>query len=323
MLERRVIAAAVEAREGDCPGAALAAFWGALGRRVVEMVGMLWVQYRTPFYMSVPYHVRIDIDPAALAIAMRACRVVGARHPTATAPGWPCGLFECQTRDYSLERVEVRHRKQVQKGLERCEIREVDPDLLLVEGLELNQETLARQGRLDPEFGEVVGWQRVVTAIRRTPAVNVTGAFLDGRLSAYAILCRDGGWLHLLYKMTRTDDMIHRTNPALDFAILAAASRDPSLVGVTNSWLSLTRGSEGLHRYKQLMGYRVVHHALAVHLHPALAPVLTTRPVVRAAAALARLRPRTRTLELAAHVLAGARATRQRGRERLPASAGA
>ena len=66
----------------------------------------------------------------------------------------------------------------------------------------------------------------------------VTGALVDGRLSAYAVLCRDAGWLHLLYRMTRTPDMIHRTNPALDFAILAAAAHDPTVVGVTNSWMS-------------------------------------------------------------------------------------
>jgi len=189
-------------------------------------------------------------------------------------------LFVCETRNFSIDVVEARHRKQVLKGRERCQFRAVDPDELLAQGLEVNRETLARQGRFDPEFGEPAGWRRFVAAVRACPEVTVSGAFLDGRLSAYAVLCRDGAWLHLLYKMTRTSDMIHRTNPALDFTVLADAARDPSLRGVTNSWLSLIRGSEGLHRYKQLMGYRIERHALGIHLHPCMAWALASRSAV-------------------------------------------
>ncbi len=297
--------------EASRPGAALAAFFSARGRRVVDAVGVLWCEYRPRFYMSLPYEVRMDLEPRAVADALRAERLLAVRYPTLSQPGLPCGLFVCDTRGYSLASVESRHRKQVQKGLSRCEIRLATPDDLLAHGLELNLETMHRQGRFDPECGDPRRWRRLVAIIAANPQVVVTGAFVDGRLSAYALLCRDGAWLHLLSKATRTADMIHRTNPALDFAILDAASRDPAIDGVTNSWTSLTgRGSEGLHAYKRFMGYRVLEHDLGIHLHPALAPVLTTRAAVVVAGFLSRRRPADRRLDLVARLIAGARATR-------------
>jgi hypothetical protein len=292
------------------PGEAIARFCGARGKRVLDVGGALFVEYRRPFFQSVPYDACMDLDPAAVDAALRARRVVGVRYPTMTQPGWSSGVFVCDPRSYTLEEVEPRHRKQVEKGLARCAVREVDPDELLLEGPEMNRETLLRQGRSAPEFVVPALWRRFVDAIRACPGLNVTGAYLDGRLSAYAVLCRDGAAQYVLYRMTRTADMIHRTNPALDFMILANAARDPTLARVVNGGLSFVHGAEGLHRYKQLLGYRIEPHDVAIRLHPALAPALTTRAVVGAAGALSRLRPANPRLELVAHVLAGARLAR-------------
>jgi hypothetical protein len=293
------------------PGEALARFCEARGERIVELAGVLWVQYRRPFFQSLPYERRMDLEPGELEAELHAKRIVGVRYPTLTQVGWPSGIFVCDTRTFSIERLEPRRRREVQKGLSRCEIRPVDPDELLVHGPQLNLETMARQGRFDPEFGDPARWKRFVAAIRACPEVSIRGAFLDGRLAAYGVLCRDGAWQHLLFKMSRTADMVHGTNPAIDFAMLAEAASDPSLDGVTNSGLSFIHGSEQLHWYKQRLGYRLEHHEIAIRFHPALAPTLTAAPVVAAAAALSRSRPSDRRVELVARVLAGARRSRQ------------
>lgn len=297
--------------EARRPGAALAAFFSARGYRVVDAVGVLWCEYRPHFYMSLPYEARMDLEPRAVADALRANRLLAVRHATLTQPGLPCGLFVRDTRSYSLACVEPRYRRYVQKGLSRCEIRPATPDDLLAHGLELNLETMQRHGRFDPECGDPRRWRQLVAIIAASPQVVVTGAFLDGRLSAYMLSCRDGAWLHLLIKASRTAEMVHRTNAALDFAILEAASRDQTIDGVTNSWTSITgRGSEGLHAYKRFLGYRVLEHDLGIHLHPALAPALTTRAAVVASKLLSRHRPADRRLELVERLIAGARATR-------------
>jgi hypothetical protein len=292
------------------PGMTLARLFERRGLRVVDAAGVLWGEYRRVFHVSLPFVLRADLDVAELQDAMRARRLAAVRYPTLTAPGLPSGMFVCETAGYGMNRVVASHRRQVKKGLSRCEIRDIDPDELLARGMELNLDTMRRHGRVDPEFADPRRWKRLVTAVRDVPGMTAPAAFVDGRLSAYTLVCRDGPWLYLLFRMSRTADLIHRTNPALDFHILSAAASDPTLQGVQNSPVSVTRGAETLHRYKQAMGYEIVPHPLAIHFHPALAPALTNLLAVGAARALAGLRPSSRRFELAAKVLLGARLSR-------------
>jgi hypothetical protein len=292
------------------PGEALASFYEARGHRVVDAASALWVEYRWPFYVSVPFDRRFDPDARELAAALRAQRVPAVRYPTLTQAGWPSGMFVCSLASYSLKKLHPEHRRLVRRGLERCELRAVDPEELRALGPEVNLSALRRRAGFEPELCDPKRWRRLVAAVRRCGDVSVAGAFVDGRLAAYAINCRDGPWLHLLYKASRTEDLVHRASVALDHWVLAEAAKDPRLVAAHNAYVSMTDGAEDLHRYKQWMGCELVRHDLAIRWHPALERVLTHRATVAAAEAVARWRPRAKSLELAAKVLRGGRLTR-------------
>lgn len=295
------------------PGAALARFAEARGHRVAEALGVLWEEQQPHRFVALPNERRLDPDPRELAAAMRKARMPALRYFTDAPSGWPCGVFVLSPADYSLARVNPTHRKQVRRGLDATECRALDPDELLALGLELNLDAMARQGRFDPEFGEPARWKRFVAAIRKCPEASVLGAFREGRLSSYHVNCRDGEWLHLLYKMNRTEDMGRYASVALDFWELARAAEDPSLRGVECGHASIVDGFEQLHRYKIAMGFELAPARLAIRFHPALQPLATNRLTTGIADALWKLSPRRRGLETAAKMLRCARLSATEG----------
>jgi hypothetical protein len=155
----------------------------------------------------------------------------------------------------------------------------VDPDELLRAGICLNRETMQRQERFDPEFGDEAGWKRFVNAVRQCPEIEVTGAYVDGSLSAYVLACREDGWLHLLLQMSRTQELVDGISHALVFSTLQQAGRDPSILAVGNYYAGhLT--TPCLDQFKTQMGFSVVTHNMSQRLHPGLAPLLTNRAAI-------------------------------------------
>jgi len=176
---------------------------------------------------------------------------------------------------------------------------------LLRQGLRLNTDTMARQGRYDPEFGEPARWGRLVKAVHGSSAVVAYGAFHEGRLAAYAITCRDGGWLHLMHQNSRTDDLRHFPNHALSFAVTRLAAEDAALEGISFGIRSLI-DSVGLHDFKLKLGYEFIERTSAFQLHPAVAPVLLSGALRRIVGGLRRVRPQDQRIEKVEAVLEGA-----------------
>jgi len=301
------VTAPVATSRSQLPGAPLARFLEARGRAVFELGGILWARPGRTFFQNLPFGAPVEPDRHALRAALRSRRAVGAAYATTTRPGWSSGLFACFPKEYSLASVEPGHRRQVRRGLERAELRRVDPDELLASGLELNLQTMARHRRFDPEFGAPARWRRFVAAARDCPGVEISGAFVAGRLAAYWVSCRDPPWLHLLHKMARTEDLIHRAAVALDFWIVTEAAKLPEIEAVSNSFVASVSGGASLDHYKRSMGFQVLPHRRAVELHPALRPVLTSAAALEVARLASRLRPASGRLRLLSAFLATAR----------------
>ena len=236
---------------------------------------------------------------------LRSQRALGARFPSVNRPGLPSGLYVCRRKDYNFPCVHARQRSQVRRGLEAFAIRPVEQSELLRQGLKLNTDTMTRQGRYDPEFGEPARWGRLVEAVYGSPAVVAYGAFHEGRLAAYAITCRDAGWLHLMHQNSRTDDLQHFPNHALSFAVTRLAAQDAALEGISFGVHSLI-DSVGLHDFKLKMGYEFIERTSAFQLNPALAPVLLSGVLRRIVGGLRRMRPHDQRIEKVEAVLDGA-----------------
>ncbi len=255
--------------------------------------------------MSLPYQQALEATPDAIQALLRSSGAAGLRFQSQQWSGMPGGAFICRGRNYDLQSVHHKHRPRVRKGLQNFEIRAVEDNELLDQGLQLNRETMLRQGHYNSEFGEADQWARLVEAKRESPEIDAIGAFFGSRLSAYMLTCREDRWLNILHQMSRLDDLKNSPNHALTYWVTKAASEDPSLEGVCYGLQSLI-STEGLDEYKLRFGYQIAPRTCVVVLHPRLDLLINNR-VVRAGIRLVRrLRPEDQRLEMMETILRGA-----------------
>jgi hypothetical protein len=284
-------------------GENLATFLRLRGRHVYRAGGVFWTEFDigSRMLMSFPDQA-IPTHSSDIADLLSAENALAARYPCAEGQGVPGGLYLYRKPVYSLSDVQRQMRKAVRRGLECCQIRSLSADELLKQGLELNLDTMRRQRRFSPEFGDAFHWHRFVTAVMDCPFVHATGAFIDGQLAAYIIGCRDANWMHLLYQYSRQAMMPQRPNHALAYCALAQALEDPAVQVVSCGPRPLEL-DEGLHAFKTRLGYEDEPMEVAVQFHPWLAPLLASRAAAAVATSAARRWPGRAAFVKAAHVL--------------------
>jgi hypothetical protein len=287
------------------PGAGLANFFALRGRQIIEACGALWHSVPPRFLMGLPYHQPLEPTAEGIQALLRSDSAFGVRFQSLQWPGMPGGVYVYRGRGYGLKSVHIKHRPRVRKGLETFEIRRVEGDDLLIQGLQLNRETMARQGHYDPEFGEAGQWARFVRAMPDCPEIGAIGAFDRERLAAYMITCREDGWLSILHQMSRQDDLKSFPNHALTYWVTKAASEDSSLEGVSYGVIPLVL-IEGLHEYKLRFGYQVLPRTCVVVFRPRMDLLLNNRFVRGGIQLLRHLRPEDQRLEMVETILRGA-----------------
>ena len=237
-------------------GVGLARFLQLRGHRIIEALGVLWYNVKHRLYMSLPYEVNLDLDRAQVNEMLRSMGALGVRFPSGSRPGLVSGLYVYQKRPYDLHALHRNFRAKVRQGLDSCHVHRIEESDLLNQGLQLNLETMKRQGRFDPEFGDPKQWKRFVDAVYQCPEIAPIGAFLDNRLLAYAITCQEDGWLHVLHMMSRTDERAHCPNHALTFVIAQEINTNRAIEAVCLGFKSLL-DNEGLHEYKRRLGFEM------------------------------------------------------------------
>jgi hypothetical protein len=290
------------------PGSTLARFLELRGRRIVSACGALWYSVPGRFLMSLPYQNMLDPDPEELRRIIRETGFFGARFPSLKWTGLQSGQYVLRQRNYDIGSLHVKHRPRVKHAMQQFEVRPAEKRQLLEQGCALNLNTMARQGRYDPEFGEARRWGRLVEAAFACPGISFPAVFSGSRLAAYMVTCREQDWLHVLHQMSRQEDLPNFPNHLLTYTVSAQAAADPTLDAVCYGYVPLF-AADGLHEYKLRFGYEMVPHWSAIQLHPLLKTIVDrpfTRAVVRAAR---RLRRNDQHLETIETVLEGARSS--------------
>ena len=290
-------------------GQGLARFMEARGRHIVESESALWHSTDGKMLMSLPYHLALDPISGEMERLLRKTGSLGVRYPSITRQGSPGGLYVCRDKEYAMKAVQSRLRSKVRRGLEHCEVRVVTPEELLGQGLRLNQETMARQGRYDAEFGEVSSFARIVAAIDRCAPIVAYGSFIDGILGAYAVTYEEDGWFHILHQMSRVDCLEHYPNHALAFTLTHAALEKPEIAGMSYGLKSLVN-TAGLHDFKLRMGFECLSQNMVCELHPLASGVLTSGLAHAGVKLARRWFPRDQRLERVQAVISSARAAK-------------
>ncbi len=290
------------------PGACLADFFELRGRRIYEACGVLWYSVPGRFLMSLPYQQPLTPSRRDLHELLASSGSAGVRFLSDGWPGLESGIYVRMRGDYNLSSVHHKHRPRVRKGLDAFEIRPVEPEELTDQALEINLETMARQGRYDPEFAQPGPWRRLVRAIERCPNVSAIGALSGRQLAAYMIVCEEDRWLHMIHQMSRADMLPSFPNHALTYFVTKSAAENPSLDGVCYGLVSLV-GNEGLHEYKLRFGYTVIRRSCAFVLNPWLDRILNNRIARWVVERLRKARPDDQRMEMMETVLRGAALT--------------
>ena len=260
------------------PGERLAELLERRGRRVYQSGGYWWanVDIDSRYFVSLPDQICVDIRREDVDSLLRRASGVLARYPSQQRAGLPCGAYVVQDRAYTLQKLQKRTRNFVRRGLESCEIRQVERSELLKQGLQLNLDTMARHGRVRPEFGDPKTWARTVEAVYESKGSECWGAFVGDEMASYVMSCRDANWEHLLIQMSRTELLKSYPNHAIDYFLIERAMANPEIQGVCLGSLPLREGA-GLHNYKLRMGYEVRPQDAVVVVHPLLSPLATSR----------------------------------------------
>lgn len=288
----------------DRPGERLAELFERRGRRVYQSGGYWWanVDIDSRYFVSLPDQICVDIRREDVDSLLRRASGVLARYPSQERAGLPCGAYVVQDRAYTLQKLQKRTRNFVRRGLESCDIRQVERPELLEQGLQLNLDTMARHGRMRPEFGDPNTWARTVEAVYESKGSECWGAFVGDVMASYVMSCRDANWEHLLIQMSRTELLKSYPNHAIDYFLIERAMANPEIQGVCLGSLPLREGA-GLHNYKLRMGYEVRPQDAVVVVHPLLSPLATSRiagPLVRQAGRWNRLAGLSGRLEILA-----------------------
>jgi hypothetical protein len=295
-----------EVADSQVPGSALAGFLELRGRQIVKGCDALWYTVRGRFLMSVPYERMLDPQPEELRSLMRDTGTLGVRFPSLIWSGLQSGLYILRPRRYDIGSIHIKHRPRVRHAMQHFEFRLAEKSELMDQGRELNLNTMARQGRYDPEFGEPRWWERLVEAAFTCPGVSIPAVFSGSRLAAYMVTCREQKWFHILHQMSRQEDLPNYPNHLLTYAVTAQAAADAALETVCYGYVPLF-AADGLHEYKLRFGYELIPHRSAIQLHPALKAV-TDHPALQTAVRLAeRLLRGDQRLETIETVLLGSR----------------
>ncbi|MDP8980795.1 MAG: hypothetical protein M3O35_09415 [Acidobacteriota bacterium] len=299
-------------------GRLYAEFMERRGRRIFEGAGCYWYDVSGGMLMGIPYHEPIDPSAEEMKDLLSRAKRIGARYLSGEGNGLRGGLYLRRKSPYDITSVHRKSRNRLRHAIEKCVVRPVERSEFREQGMQLNLDTMARQGRFDAEFGEPRQWERLVQAAYSSPGVAVMGAFAEGALAAYSVTLKEEGWFHILHQFSGNawlSDWF--PNEAVTFGLTKAAMDDPEMDAVSYGVAGLVKGA-GLHEYKLRHGYEFAPYGYAFALHPAASWLLSNPASAWGIAAAHGLFPRVQVLERMESVVKGARLT---SAKQTPASA--
>jgi len=184
-----------------------------------------------------------------------------------TPPGpwwWIC----CDNRQYDLDSLSSNRRSNVRRGLRRCEVRLIEAADFAERGYEVYAAAFERYGSdLEPISREY--FKEGVNLWAQYPGRERWGAFVDGRLAAYArcIVVDDV----VFASEIKADPALLKSYPneALWFTLTAHYLKERGMSYVTDGWRVLQHQTN-VQDFLQSMGYRRIYCSLRVMMHPLL-----------------------------------------------------
>lgn len=263
-----------------------AQFCLSIGYKVLETSNSVWIGPKYGFFSRMPLYETAPPQGPELEALFHQHHLLGLTFAAeAGCKGKISHNYFVRDHNYSLNNLSSNCRRNVRKGLNRCQIRLMSFDELYSHGMPLNLDTLSRQGRSDQVFSNDHHWKRLCQAGKELEQIEVWGAFVQNELGSYIITSQLGPVVSVLFSHSRTDLLAAHPSPALYFTMIQSLLQRPGVEAVYNGaeWLTT---SMGLDRFKQGMGFIAEPVVLVTHLRPLTNRILLSKGMRRTISSL-------------------------------------
>lgn len=263
-----------------------AKFCVSIGYNVLETLNSVWIGPKYGFFNRMPLYETTPPHEKELEVLFNQHRILGINYAAALGcKGKASRNYFVRDRNYNMNNLNTNCRRNVQDGLNNCQVRRLDFDELYRLGMPLNLDTLSRQGRSDPLFSNADQWQRLCRAGEESDQIEAWGAFIQDELGSYLITSRMDNVVSVLYSHSRTSLLGSHPSPALYFSVIQTMMQAPDIeaVYIGPEWLTT---SKGLDRFKQGMGFVAEPVVFVVQLRPIASRLLLNKGVRRTISSL-------------------------------------
>ncbi len=229
------------------------AFLRATGHEVIEAAGAYWCPIAPRFLMSFPFDRELDSAEVARSAVLRQ-NAFGARFLCREGQGSASWKIVCERRNYDIEHLSANTRSKVRRGLKSFDVRPLSQAELEAGGIQLNRETLRRQGRKIGS-GFDAYWSQYFSALAKTESADVWGAVSGGKLAAYCVAFRIESVAHLLLLRSSELHLSEYVNNALIFGYLKHALSPAGVSAVSFGLAPVQREMPLLLQFKESMGF--------------------------------------------------------------------
>ena len=240
------------------------------GHHVVRTASSYWYDAGPRVFQAFPYQWLIQPSTSELRKLMLGHGAAAIRYSTPfDAPHGTVSYHVVLTEPYSLKTLRAQARNGVRRGLECCTIECISFDRLAEEGWNLQEDTLARQGRSGSMTQSE--WQRICRAANGLPGFEAWGAIADGELAASVLIARLGDTYDVPYAQSHRKFLSKHINNALFYTVSRELLSRPEVREIFFCLHSLD-APESVDEFKFRMGLRAKPVRQRVVFHPFLTP---------------------------------------------------
>jgi hypothetical protein len=243
-----------------------AKFLQATGHNVIKTENVWWYNAMPRVYRAFPFHRPLNPSPREIAEVLSA-GALAVRYACPLEKGRLSYTIVCTDKNYGFKTLLKSARKQTRQGLESCVVRQMTfTDLRLSEAMEMNRDTLERQGRSLPADFENY-WEQFYSAAKECATMEIWGAFVEDELAAYLIECRIEDCMEMLVMRSRTKHLGVRPNNALLYACTENALSRADISVVSAGFEPAKGYGPGQGHFKRGMGFEQQPIGQRIELH--------------------------------------------------------
>jgi len=188
------------------------------GYRVLRTESSYWYNAAPGVFQAFPYHWVITPTSTEIRNLLLRHGILAVRYSTPFE--FPRGVasYHITLREpYSLEQLKAQARNGIKTGMSHFKIERIPFERLATEGWELQQDTLARQGRLRSMTRE--SWERICLAACDLPGFEVWAATSGNELAAAVIVARQQSIFSVPFALSHRRFLNEHVNNALFYSV--------------------------------------------------------------------------------------------------------